>query len=299
MAHHAQRFALAGLGAFVLAGCLDVADAVEQPANDGSVAAGAGGLADASWLDGASGGGSPSGGAPAGGSGGAPTGGGGTLAGGAGGAPSGGGTGGAPSGGTGGVATGGTGGSGGAPTGGSGGTGGGCPPVAKVTAALAPTNATNSAALGTEPWTAPVNAIVSDGTSASVLVKQTQVSNALLVTGFGAAIPANATVTGVIVSVKRFDLNQIVDHSLTLSSQGAAIGSNHASPIDWKTQIPETVTYGGASDTWGVALSPGTVNAADFGVALAVKSGDATNVFPQSARVDAITVTIHYSAPGC
>jgi len=304
------RAALSSLAPLAVAGCLELAGSEDSPASGGMTGSG-GSLSDAAWPD-APGSDAPSGGT-GGGAGGSPPSGGGAPSGGgrsSGGAPAGGGTTGGGSGGAGAGGTGGTGGTsgGGGGAGGSGGTsasgggggsGGACAPVAKIQGPLTPTGATSLSLLGTVAWTYPTNALAEDGAWANAQVKQTEISNYLAVTWFGAAVPSNATVTGVVFTVTRMDVNKILDAGVRLVNSGAALGADHSSNVEWKTQLKETVTYGGSTDTWSTTLTPSQVNAAGFGIGIAVKSADPTNAFAQTGRVDSVELTLYYSVPGC
>jgi|GEM_PF-1000908 len=118
----------------------------------------------------------------------------------------------------------------------------------------------------------------------------------LLATNFGFAIPANATIVGVQVSIGRYasTSNTLRDDNLQLLVAGALTGANRASATVWPT-TEAAANYGNTTDLWGTTLTPAQVNAANFGVSLSVEcfSGNNRNPF-----VDYIQMTISYTVPG-
>jgi subtilisin-like proprotein convertase family protein len=122
------------------------------------------------------------------------------------------------------------------------------------------------------------------------------VSEGLIATNFGFAIPANATITGVQVTIGRFasNSNTIRDNNLQLVVGGATTGANRASATGW-TSSEIAAAYGSTSDLWGTALTPAQVNASNFGVSLAVECYSGNN---RSPFVDYIQITISYTTPG-
>ncbi len=84
-------------------------------------------------------------------------------------------------------------------------------------------------------------------------------------------LPEAAKVLGVRVHVTRETTcdNQrtMHDSAVQLVLGGEVVGANRAASGPW-SQSKETVTYGGPSDSWEVALTGAEVNGADFGVAV-------------------------------
>jgi len=114
-------------------------------------------------------------------------------------------------------------------------------------------------------------------------------SETLFTTGFGFAIPAAAEIRGVTVAIRAKASSQASDKQVKLAVAGAAAG-NDLEYASYTTSFV-TRTYGGATNTWGLSLTPSIVNAAGFGVALrtskpAFQSG--------TAEIDVVTVTVHY-----
>lgn len=169
-----------------------------------------------------------------------------------------------------------------------------------------------SVSLFSEVWANPNNAKTADSTFASSSMScepgVDDFTDSLQLTNFGFAIPATATVVGVQVSITRrgitaFSQTHVQDSSIQLIKTGSTAGDNKASVgVNWTNGTAEAVSYGGASDTWSVSLTPADVNAANFGVSIEAL-GTTTNVnggnpVTISANVDVATVTIYYQSGG-
>lgn len=161
----------------------------------------------------------------------------------------------------------------------------------------------NGTSVGTVNWTQPQNAQTSDGVYATVSqtvgILATVNTHYLAATGFGFNIPGGATICGVTVTVqrKRQDLllGAITDNSVKLINTGTVGGMEHANATDWST-TETTVTYGDATDLWGLPLTPTTVSAANFGVAVSAKlTGGPLIALLLQAGIDYITVAVSYS----
>jgi Secretion system C-terminal sorting domain len=162
-------------------------------------------------------------------------------------------------------------------------------------------NNTNSG-VGTSSWTNTQNAQASDNVyataSVTVGVLATVNTRYLTATGFGFVIPPAATICGVTVSVQRIRedllLGAIVDNSVKLLTGGNIGGTEHASGADWST-TKQTVSYGGAADMWGLALTPLIVNATNFGVGISAKlTGGPLIALLLEGGIDYISMAITY-----
>lgn len=152
--------------------------------------------------------------------------------------------------------------------------------------------------IGSVAWTSPGN-VAAAGNATSNLGAGAN-TNYLRATGYGFSIPANATVTGVRVTINRF------------ASQTAGVGCRDEAvhlvkanviqtAIDkgtnttWPTSLG-TATYGSTSDMWGTTWTPSDINSASFGVAMSAhNNGSLTS---RVATVDYIEVTVSYQLPG-
>ena len=170
------------------------------------------------------------------------------------------------------------------------------------TGALSPT-----AASGAGVWVGRTNADVPWGTPlgpvATCAIGASGVSRQLIQTGYGAAVPMNARVTGVVAvaPVKGSAGGTVYDAAgspgagVFLTLDGVTIGSsNHANGNLW-TAAFAAQTYGSAADSWGVAggLTPAIVNSPNFGIIYAAEE----NAGGQTASVEPVTLTIYYATP--
>ena len=121
----------------------------------------------------------------------------------------------------------------------------------------------------------------------------------LKATNFGFSIPAGATILGVVAEIARAGTTNTstVDDTVKIIKGGTIQGDNKstgdsvpAGPPTW-----ETNTYGGASDLWGLSLTPSDINASNFGIVYA-----GHNIVENLERisVDFIRVTVYYLEAG-
>lgn len=152
---------------------------------------------------------------------------------------------------------------------------------------------------GTIAWSNEGFITADDNNYATANLGNNAVSEYLQATGFGFAIPSNAMINGIQVTIMRQSSsnggnNSVDDSDLYLLKGGAIVGTDHASGNDWPTTMG-TATYGATNDLWGTTWTPAEINAANFGVTLSVlnESGFSS----RTASVDYIQVTITYSLP--
>ena len=151
-----------------------------------------------------------------------------------------------------------------------------------------------------EAWVTPAN-IVSDNASEAAITAATydspDISQLLVASNFGFAIPAGATIDGIVVEVERRSIiaSSGKDFRVQLAKGTAfanLVGSNKAVPA---TIWPSTVgiaSYGGAADLWGATWTDAEVNASSFAVMLSCQA----NIANADVGVDFIRVTVHYTA---
>lgn len=163
---------------------------------------------------------------------------------------------------------------------------------------LSPSVGDNNASVGTFVWGGTGSIFTSNDVRAFATDVGGGSSNYLTAQGFGFSIPVGSSVDGIVVEIERSSnidsgSDYIVDNVLKLiKSDGTIAGADKA---DRSTHWPTSdayVSYGGSTDTWGLAWSNADINSANFGVALSVEvdaGGDAT------ARVDHIRITVYYT----
>ncbi|MBI1946523.1 MAG: DUF4215 domain-containing protein [Deltaproteobacteria bacterium] len=99
---------------------------------------------------------------------------------------------------------------------------------------------------------------------------------------FDLRVPSTATIRGIRANIRRDNDNAsggatVFDVVVRLVMTGAAIGDNRASATPWPSSAA-TATYGGATDLWGVALTPAMVNDPAFGFGVAVRKSAAGSI---------------------
>ena len=162
-------------------------------------------------------------------------------------------------------------------------------PTTSVTSSVAPEN--------TDAWVNPLNVGADDGTTASITAASfdsPDISQRMVTGGYGFTVPANAvSIDGVVVEIDRNNAaGAASDNRVQLLNElGAIAGNNNADlATDWPATL-SVVTYGSATTTWGLALTPAIVNDPDFGVCLSAQA-DAANT---DIAVDFIRMTVHYT----
>lgn len=152
-----------------------------------------------------------------------------------------------------------------------------------------------------DAWTNTGNIVSDNGTEASITAAtydSPDISQLLVASNFGFAIPAGSTIDGITVEIDRRDggIGAASDNRVQLATGTTfadLVGTNKAATTtDWPT-ASAVATYGGAADTWAAGLTAAQVNAAGFAVMLSVQADAAnTDIF-----VDYIRVTIAYTEP--
>ena len=146
-------------------------------------------------------------------------------------------------------------------------------------------------------WNNPTNVNANDNSYTTSTISSGGNSAILSATNFGFAIPSNATINGVQVTIGRFasTAGQMSDNTVQLIVGGIATGNNSPLGGTWpNTETP--ANYGATNSIWGLAsLTPSQVNASNFGVELIVHN---TNGGSRTASVDYIQITITYTING-
>jgi len=157
--------------------------------------------------------------------------------------------------------------------------------------------------IGTLAWNNPSQGRVEDGNVADQCDDyQARDTYYLKVYDFNAAIPAGASIDGIMVRVKKAISGSaginVRDHSLKLALAGTPSGNDLA---DTDTQWPqfevlEWVEYGNETELWGLTPDDEDINDVNFGVAFSAHlQGGARPGIMGCAWVDDIQVKIFYT----
>lgn len=163
------------------------------------------------------------------------------------------------------------------------------------------TTATISVEAGTTTTcSSPTNARASDNSVATASMVVGSTTQYLVALSYNAAVPTGATIAGITVQVERSSSAGLAttDNAVHLvkGTQILSAADNKAAAGTWPI-AEATVTYGGPTDLWGSTWTVAEVNAGGFGVAFSAMYAGATG--NESARVDSIRVTVHYSGVPC
>jgi len=160
-----------------------------------------------------------------------------------------------------------------------------------------PGTVANDTSIGTIPWVNPGNAATSDNASATCTLFYDEKGNYLKATNFGFAIPATATINGILVEFEK-DIEQgsqwaIYDHAVRIV-KGGVIGSTDRSLVSNWPYSDTYVSHGSDSDLWGETWTPADINSNAFGVAI---SPTEKYISEEIARIDHIRITVFYTMP--
>jgi uncharacterized repeat protein (TIGR02543 family) len=153
----------------------------------------------------------------------------------------------------------------------------------------------NMTGTGTVDWLNP-SFVTADDTSYATVTLTSATSHYLAATNYGFAIPANATINGIAVTIGRFESavgsgTDVSDSSVRLLKAGVVAGSEKAKTgVEWPTGSPVAAVYGTTADLWGTTWTPADINASNFGVALSAVSGTT-----RMASVDYMQISVTYT----
>jgi hypothetical protein len=149
--------------------------------------------------------------------------------------------------------------------------------------------ATDTAAVGTG-WNNASNGFTCAGASAQA--RQTRTQEYF---GYGFSVPADATVTGIVVRARANDTSSSTHHlNISLSWNDGSTFTAVQSTADFPSGSPLTdYLVGGSTDLWGHAWTPAEFD--DGAFVLRVTSASGSNANPDN--LDCIPVTVYYSLP--
>ena len=144
------------------------------------------------------------------------------------------------------------------------------------------------------PWTNPAGARVSNGDVADIDLILGHTSKWLKQQSFGFEIPANAVITGMKVEILTAfqagddywaGVRTIRGNSIDATSGHGGNSSFSPNTTNWTWN-----SFGGDGDMWGVAISPSTANASNFGAAY--RQSDTAN---HRTYADDCRITLYYT----
>jgi hypothetical protein len=120
-------------------------------------------------------------------------------------------------------------------------------------------------------------------------------TNKMRCTGYGFAIPAGATINGIIVMLNRHakKKNKVTDLAVHLVKAGATGATNRATTTFWPNKAASE-NHGGAADLWGDTWTEADINAANFGAEIAAQAPDPKSR-KEDANLDGVTITVVYN----
>jgi MSHA biogenesis protein MshQ len=179
-----------------------------------------------------------------------------------------------------------------------------CPPGGPVSLTANPGTCADNATVGALAWspTPTTNVNTSDNvyaTATATSAISTQLTHYLKCTSYGFAIPAGATINGIVVKLERKISNTASasgkDNDVKLVNAASAIvGTNHATATAYTT-TDAIEAHGTSADTWTAGLTLADINSANFG---AVYSGSITKTTTSTTRritVDHMPITVTYT----
>lgn len=156
------------------------------------------------------------------------------------------------------------------------------------------TAANDSSNGGGVAWSNVNNSFSSNNVYASASLGTNGKSYYLKLTNFGFAISGGATIDGVIVEVEcSSSIALIRDEEVSLVKGGTVSGSNLADFSYWSDSGDTTISHGGASNLWGLSLTPTDINSSNFGVVISITNDSLK--FTCTGYVDHVKITVYYT----
>ena len=157
----------------------------------------------------------------------------------------------------------------------------------------------DESSVGTAVWGSVSNAASNNSSYASATLNLTDNStHYLAMDTVGFSVPTDATITGVVVSVNKYQSagvgdSAVTDNSVRLFTSFSPSGNEKATGDAWpETDDDEYISYGGPTDLWGLSLTPSDINTAGFGVGISAIATIA--ILDDVASVDHVRMTVFY-----
>lgn len=148
-------------------------------------------------------------------------------------------------------------------------------------------------------WSNPNLATGGTNATYATVIVDGEISHYLYLTNYAFTIPPNATIDGVVVTPMRRSSSTANggsrDSALRLITN-SIIGTVDRATATIYTVTDTTENHGSSTDTWGVVLSPVTINSPTFGTAFAVTKPSSVSS-AHTISVDFVRITVYYSLP--
>jgi hypothetical protein len=165
-----------------------------------------------------------------------------------------------------------------------------------------PGTVVDDSAVGSLAWTNPDNAKIPDAvyaTASNANYGRLEYTHYLKATNFGFSIPLDQAIVGILVEIKRkANYNEAFwyaySYLVKLVKGGTVQGDNKGNTDHWPT-TNTFASHGGATDKWGLSLTPSDINSLNFGVVLQATLYSETNALTLVASVDGFKITVYYT----
>ena len=164
---------------------------------------------------------------------------------------------------------------------------------------IAGTATSSQRVAGDVAWSNLGNITADDGSFVTASVASSGNTQSLYVSNFGFNIPGDARIDGIEIRVDggtdAGGPGQVFeDQNVQIVVNGDETGIDRRNEaVDWDSTHHEE-TYGSATERFGIALRPETVNRSDFGVML---RWERNGVDSRTAQIDYVSINVHYT-PG-
>ncbi|MEA5097069.1 MAG: DUF6701 domain-containing protein [Burkholderiaceae bacterium] len=163
-----------------------------------------------------------------------------------------------------------------------------------------PTDCWSGASLGnSRTWSNAGYVYASDNYRANASVNDNQVTNYLMCTGYGFAIPTDSVINGISVNVERYASDTLIqDYAVRLVKAGVVQNGDRSTTSTYPTSASSEASeaHGGTADLWGTTWTPEEINASNFGAAFAAKK-NGTSGGSRTVYVDHIPIVVSYTPP--
>ena len=151
----------------------------------------------------------------------------------------------------------------------------------------------SDATYGDVPWANPSNATASDDTYATCgpldNFEGPYAGEYLRCTNFGFAVPAGATIDGIVVTVEGKTSTGTIDLNIEALKGGAGTGGTALG--NSITTVETAVAFGTSTSKWGTTWTSTDINASTFGVWFYPQAGASA----QTISIDHVSITVYYT----